>query len=258
MSIVAALVVLGAAAFATSPAKAEFHLVKISEIGVSADGPSDSHYLELQMYSAGQNQMAGHNVTIWDEDGLAPPMALPGPIDELTLSVGNPANAQSQRTVLIGDVQIAGRDYTLDFTPYFDPGVTNNLLSAGAICFEDVDCVSWGGASFTGAGHLPDGTTPFDGPVASLLGVTAHQRTLARGCATALDTADDTNDAAADFTAGTPTPRPNEVAPTETLCAPPQAAPPVKKAKKKCKRKKAKKGEVSAAAKKKCKRKKRR
>jgi hypothetical protein len=257
MSMLAALVVLGAAAFAASPAKADHHFVKISEVGVSAAGPSDQHYIELQMYASGQNQIAGRSVTFWDNDGLAPPMSLPGPIGEATLSVGNPENAESQRTVLIGDTGIQGRDYTIQsLTSFFDPGVTNNILEAGAICFEEIDCLSWGGEDFTGEAHIPDHSAPLPASIASLLGVTAHHRTLARGCATSLDAADDTDDSSADFTGATPTPRPNATMPTEVLCANPAPATPAKKAKK-CKRKKAKKGEVSAAAKKKCKRKKR-
>ncbi|MGZ5313522.1 MAG: hypothetical protein ACXWEA_04885 [Solirubrobacterales bacterium] len=236
-------------------AHASFHLVKISEIGVEAG--LDGGYLELQMYAPGQNLMSGHHVTIWDDDGLAPPMALPGPIAELTLSVGNPENAESQRTVLIGDVGVAGRDYTLDFTPYWNPMVTNNVIDAGAVCFEAIDCISWGGDEFTGEAHIPDGTAPLSGSVAGL-GLTAHHRTLARGCATAMDIADDTNDAAADFSSRTPSPRPNSAAPTETLCGGQQGEKPPLAGKKKCKKpkKKAEKGDAAAAKKKKCKKKK--
>jgi hypothetical protein len=253
IAITAALTVLGAAAFATSPAIADYHQVKVSEIGVTADGPSDNHYLELQMYTPGQNQMAGHHVTLWDGDGLV--LGNPSPVADLTLSVGNPEFAQSQRTVLIGDTGVAGRDYTLDFTPYFDPGATSHLLGAGAICFENVDCVSWGGDDFTGEAHIPDHSAPLSGGIASTLGVTAHHRTKARGCATSLDPADDTDDSSADFTGATPTPRPNATTPTEVLCSSPAPAAPVKKTNKKCKRKKAKKGDATSAAKK-CKKKK--
>ena len=80
-------------------------------------------------------------------------------------------------------------------------------------------------------------------------------RTQARGCATALDAADDTNNSSADFAQGSSTPRANAVTPTETLCA-----TPTTKKKKKCKKKKKKKGTgkygSAAAKKKKCKKKK--
>lgn len=254
-TLLAALMCTVAGALVLAPsAGATFHLVKISEVGATAEASNDS-YVELQMYSSGQNLLTGHSVTIWDEDGLAPPMAQPGPIETVLLSGPNPPNSQNQRTVLLGDTGVTGRDYTVELTPYFDPGVTLNLIDAGAICFDVIDCVSWGGSSFTGAQHLPDDTTPFDGAIASLLGVTAHHRTLARGCATALDPADDTNNAAADFTTATPSPRPNSVTPTEVPCATPTptAKPPAKK--RKCRKRKAKKGDAGAARRK-CKRKK--
>lgn len=43
--------------------------MKISEIGVEPATGSNNSYLELQMYTAGQNQLAGHHVTLWDADG---------------------------------------------------------------------------------------------------------------------------------------------------------------------------------------------
>jgi hypothetical protein len=85
--------------------------------------------------------------------------------------------------------------------------------AGGAVCFDDLDCVSWG--AFTGAAKIagPAGT-----PAASIPDGLALQRTIGRGCATALDTADDSDDSAADFVAVAPAPRPNSVAPTELVC----------------------------------------
>jgi hypothetical protein len=45
-------------------------------------------------------------------------------------------------------------------------------------------------------------------------------RSITRGCGTALDPADDTDNSAADFTVGTVNPRGNSVTPTETVCPP--------------------------------------
>jgi hypothetical protein len=73
-------------------------------------------------------------------------------------------------------------------------------------------------------------------------------RTISRGCATALDAADDTN-SAADFSLGAGSPRGNSATPTETPCPTPPAT------KKKCKKHKKKSGGYSAK-KKKCKKKK--
>ncbi len=74
-------------------------------------------------------------------------------------------------------------------------------------------------------------------------------RSISRGCATALDIADDTGNSAADFTVGTGTPRGNSVPPTETVCPPATAATTTKK---KCKKHKKKKS-GAYSAKKKCK-----
>ena len=43
-------------------------------------------------------------------------------------------------------------------------------------------------------------------------------RSIAPGCATLLESADDTDSSAADFALGVPTPRPSSVTPTETAC----------------------------------------
>jgi hypothetical protein len=229
LSTVTAIALLAVAAFAAGPAKADYHVVKITEIAGEA-GSDNQSYVELQMYSPGQNQMNGHKLTVWDADGLV--LGQPVPVGSLNLIGTNPPNGESQRTVLVGDTGVNGRDFTVDLTPYFDDDI-GGLTDAGAVCFETVDCVSWGGDAFTGAANLPDPTTPFGGGLTNLLGVTAHHRTIARGCPTALDPADDSNDAAADFTTATPTPRPNAATPTETLCKTP-ADPVVTK--KKCKK----------------------
>ncbi len=77
-------------------------------------------------------------------------------------------------------------------------------------------------------------------------------RTISRGCATALDAADDTNNSAADFTVGTGNPRNNAATPTETPCPTTTSTTPTKK---KCK-KKEEAPPAYSAKKKKCKKKK--
>lgn len=194
-----------------APAQGAFHLMKIREISGSTAG-TNTAYIELQMYEAGQNQVSGHNITFWDPDALI--LGVPTPTATLPLSGPNPPNAESQRTILIGDSGVAGRDFTLELTPYMETGGGGDI-AAGALCFENVDCVSWGGGAFTGAANLPDPTTPFGNPLPTTF---ALNRTIARGCATALDPADDTNDAAADFSGTAEAPRNNATAPTEALC----------------------------------------
>ncbi|HET9120171.1 MAG TPA: hypothetical protein VFN72_06525, partial [Solirubrobacterales bacterium] len=133
--------------------------------------------------------------------------------------------------------------------------------TGGTVCYTDssittaLDCVSFDHPNdmntfMAPTFNPPQFGAPFILPGPDLDGQSLI-RTISRGCATALDTADDTN-AAADFTLGAGTPRNNSMAPTEKACPP---APPGKATSKKCKKKK-KKRSAEVAKKKKCKKKK--
>ncbi len=211
-----AVIVLLATLVAAPRAHGSYHLTKIREI--SGDpGSQQNSYIELQMYADGQNLVSGHDLTFWDADGLV--LGMPVPVQTITLSGPNPPNPEAQRTILIGDSAVAGRDFTVDLTPLLDATAGNNLVPAGAACFEaiPVDCVSWGGPAFTGAANLPDNATPFG---TALPTATALRRDISRGCATALDVSDDTNDNAADFANVARDPTPNSATPIEQSCGP--------------------------------------
>src|SRR5215208_641479 len=90
-----------------SSAIADYHLTKIREIKGEGGASADTSYIALQMYAPGQNLVSGHNVTIWDQDGLL--LGTPQPIATLPLSGPNPPLADNQRTILIGDTAVAGR-----------------------------------------------------------------------------------------------------------------------------------------------------
>jgi Ca2+-binding RTX toxin-like protein len=222
IALAASLVIAGTAVLA-SAAGASFHLNKIREItGDTAGG--DQSYLELQMYASGENFVAGHNITVWDADGLV--LGMPVPVQTHTLTGPNPPNGANQSTILIGDTNVAGRDFTIpELSNYLDNTVGGNLMAAGAICYEGIpiDCVSWGGANFTGANNLPDHTTPNGSSMPT--GLLALQRNIGANCATALDSADDIDNAAADFNLVGANPRPNTMTPTETLCTTPGGGP---------------------------------
>jgi Ca2+-binding RTX toxin-like protein len=220
--LAASLVIAGTAVLA-SAASASFHLNKIREITGDTAGGNQS-YIELQMYASGENFVAGHNITVWDADGLV--LGMPVPVQTHTLTGPNPPNGANQSTILIGDTNVAGRDFTIpELSNYLDNTVGGNLMAAGAICYEGIpiDCVSWGGANFTGANNLPDHTTPNGSSMPT--GLLALQRNIGANCATALDSADDTDNAAADFSLVGANPRPNSMTPTETLCTTPGGAP---------------------------------
>ena len=117
---------------------------------------------------------------------------------------------------MIGDDAVVGRDFTLDLSTYLSnaSGGSEPPWLGGAVCFDTVDCVSWGGA-FTGAANLPDKTTP-NGSV--LPATYSLQRSIAPGCPTLLEAGDDTNNAQTDFAPGPKEGRPNSVSPTEVPC----------------------------------------
>ena len=246
----AAIAVVGLLASA-APASASYHLNMIREVHQGAGDTGD--YVELQAYAAGQNFVSGKHVVLYDGGGNA--------FGNVTIPI-NVSNGSDQATILIAhDVSVAGAD-VIDA----DLKVVN---TNGSACFTDtlittgIDCVGWGNAMQN------QQSSPFGTPLTAGLpaGDTIPDngsivRSIAPGCPTLLELADDSNNSAADFALGTPNPRNNATAPTETACLPPAATnpagnTPVRARKRKCK-KKASKNSVAVAKKKKCKRKKRR
>ena len=215
-------------------AQATYHENLIREVhegGVTGD------YVELQAYAAGQNQVGGKYINTYDGGGT---------LLTSTLIPANVANGANQATILIAhDASTSGADVV-------SSGL-NVVNTGGTVCFSTspvgaaaaLDCVAYtsGPTMFPTPPPSPYGT-PVSLPGGDLTGKTLV-RSIARGCATTLDAADDTNNSSADFTVGTGIPRGNAVTPTETPCLP--------ATKKKCKKHKKKSGAYSA--KKKCKKK---
>lgn len=175
--------------------------IKIREVspGITSYTPN-SEFVELQAITDGQQAVSGKVIRFYSPAGVQ--------TDTFTLPA-DVANGSSQRTILIGTSDVA-TDYGVqpDFT-YAAPNVEN---VGGAVCYGALDCVSWG--SFTGALPSPAGT-----PAPVIPEGQSATRTIARGCATALDSADDTDASSADFAiTATPTPRRNATIPSETVC----------------------------------------
>lgn len=180
-------------------ANGAFHLIKVREVAPSPAG-ADAAFIELQMYTPGQTQLAQHPIRIFNATGVQ--------VTSFNLQANAP-NGGNQRAYLIGDSATAA-----------PPDLVNEQLSSalgplgagGAACFDSVDCVSWG--NFTGTGlPSPPGTPGPAIPAGSSL-----TRSIAPGCATLLEATDDTDDSAADFALAAPSPRNNATAPTETAC----------------------------------------
>jgi hypothetical protein len=194
------LAALAALLIAPPSAGAAFHLMKVREVFPGTILSPDGAFIELQMYTSNQNFVAGHPITTYDAAGNEIHSFR---MDSLVSS------GQSQRTILIGDTAVSGADFT-------DADLAAGLLRAGgAACFPDAsppDCVSWGNfsgsiqgaATGTPAPAIPDGQS--------------LTRSIARGCATLLESSDDTDDSAADFELTSPTPRPNSATPSEQAC----------------------------------------
>jgi hypothetical protein len=199
MVVVAALL---ASLIAPALASASFHLMSIRAI-FSGQLANNNGFVELQMYAPGQNLTGGHVLRYYDQAGSV--------FDTFTLPASNVPNGQSQRTVLIGDTSTSGADYS--FTNIGNDLVT--LSAGGAVCWETVDCASWG--NFTGNADLPSSAgTPFPSP---LVQTQVMARNISANCPSALDAADDTGDSASDFAfvVGFPV-RGNAAAVTENTC----------------------------------------
>lgn len=203
MSVLRTAGALLAAALIWAPsASATFHEMWIREIYPGSTSQTDSEYVELQMWSAGQHLVEGHSIAFYGPDGSSLGS------ETFTSKVASGAN---QSTVLAATAEAAaefgvGPDMTID-AGKLDP-------SGGAVCWAALDCVSWGGFS---GGSLPSpaGAPATPGGIPDGM---ALRRTIAPGCPSLLEAADDRNSGPLDFSAVFPAPRPNAVVPSERPC----------------------------------------
>jgi hypothetical protein len=195
----AALGLIGA-----SPAPAAHHLVKVREVFTGTAAVPAAEFVELQLPAAGENLVAGQaSVDLYNATGMQTSTAS---------FLSNPPNGQSQRTMLAASTEAStmfGVTADLALPPGLEPG-------GGAACFDSttfgpLDCVRWGSSS--APSPSPSGT-----PAASIPDGSSLTRSIAPGCATLLETSDDSNDSAADFAPTAPTPQSNSATPSETPC----------------------------------------
>ena len=169
-------------------------------------------YVELQFTANGEST-AGKHLTTYFSGGMQRTDVLI-PLD--------PLNTGTQRTFLVGNGSTVG-----GVTPDYNAASDLNLVGQdGAVCLTgpapaltNLDCVAYG--NYNNATGLPVGTPA----VPTQFGQTIR-RTIARGCTTALDGADDTNNSAADFALTTTPPVANVTVPTEKPCAGGGTVPP--------------------------------
>jgi len=193
-SFIKTAVVVAVVAIAT-PATASFHLMKIREVFAGSTADPDAQYVVLQMFSAGQSQVGGHSVTVFDGHGAN--------VGTFTFA-GAVADGSNQATILVATAEaetMFGVAADLAMLPVLDP-------VAGKVCFDSADCVAWGDFEGNSASPSPSGT-PY-GPNGGISPGHAIARDTSRGNAAILDSADDTNDSFADFLCvATATPRNN-------------------------------------------------
>jgi hypothetical protein len=186
---------------APAPAAADFHLVSLREVFPGDAASPEAEYVELQAYAAGQNFVSGHSVTFYDTSGTT----------IATESFSNDvANGGNQMTFVMATAAAESR-----FGFAADEGMKPNLIdpAGGAICWAALDCVAWG--SFGGSLPSPAGAPAAPAGIPDGM---ALRRTIAPGCATLLEPADDRDDSALDFFAVFPAPRPNSSPPPEHDC----------------------------------------
>jgi hypothetical protein len=176
------------------PARAAFHEILVRE--VYAGGTANDSYVVLQAYTSGQNFVGGHSVTGYNASG--------GSLGTFTFS-GSVGNGQSQMTILVADSAFA-TGFPSGPNPDGTSASLNLERAGGAVCWDGLDCVSWG--SFSGS-VSPSPGTPAASPGGIATGM-ALRRTISGGsCVGRLDSGDDSNNSEADFTQQAPHPRGN-------------------------------------------------
>jgi hypothetical protein len=189
-------------------AQASFHLIKVREVFPGTIANPEADYVELQMYSGAQNLVNLGDLEVLNSVGTVTSHFSP------SSSVSHSAN---QSTVLIANAGFSSQfpSITPDFT---DEGLDLDP-TGGAVCWPQNeppfdDCASWG--VFTGQPSLP---SPGDSsPAAAIPNGMALRRSIAPGCPTFLENADDTNNSSVDFSAQAPDPRNNATTPVEHEC----------------------------------------
>jgi hypothetical protein len=185
-SLLAAVMAL---AWGAALAQATFHEMSIREIYPGSIAQPDAEYVELQMWSPGQNLVGGHSLKTYNASAA---------LIATTPFASDVPGGANQSTILLAT---AAAESAFGVVP--DAAMAPNQLdpSGGAVCWaETIDCVSWG--SFSGSLTSPPGSpaTPSGIPDGMAL-----RRTISPGCATLLEPTDDRDDSAADFS---PVPRP--------------------------------------------------
>lgn len=206
-SAVAAIGALALLLLAAQPALATFHEMMIREVYPGSTAHPNSEYVELQMWAPGQNLVGGHQISVYDESG--------SPVG--TAAFAHDVAGDANQSTLVAATPEAEAEFGLGADAAMPPGLLDP--AGGAVCWESLDCASWG--SFSGTTPSPTGSPASPGGIPDGM---ALRRTIEPGCATLLESSDDHDNSAADFTTVFPGPRPNSVGPSEHSCSSQAAA----------------------------------
>ncbi len=191
-------------------AHATFHEVLIRQLYPGSAAAPQSSFLELQMYSPGQNFVGGHTITFYAANGTA--------IETFAFPADLPGDGVDQQTMLVGDSGVAE---AFGVTPDLVNANFNLPAAGGAACWDGLDCVSWGNFSGTTA---PAAGVPID--QAGIPDGEAIERRISGGaCSNRLEPGDDTNDSDSDFFDATPAPVSYATVPSPPQCIAPPPTP---------------------------------
>jgi len=169
----------------SAKASAAYHIMKVVQVYAS----STASYVQLQMYTGGQNQVVGHKISVYDAAGVEIAAS------SYTIAGTNPANSSDQANILFGT---SGVMATFGVAPDFI--LPANLSPAGgAVCFDasPADCFTWGNFTGTTADKVGGVTSPF----AAFTTMAAKRKISGGASATLLEAADDNDVISADFEA---------------------------------------------------------
>jgi hypothetical protein len=185
-------------AFVAPPARADHHLVFISEVFLGTNGAADAQFVELTAFEDGQQNVEGASINLYARRG--------GRLQK-TVFPANVATFDKGDSLIVGTPQaetLFGITADLEM-PAQD---RRDIARGGAACFVSddpafgfVDCVSWG--NFSGARR---GAGRPEHPSEGVITGASIGRTRARGVEGEYDSLDDSQDSRDDFSLRTPMP----------------------------------------------------
>ncbi len=170
------------------PAQASFHFMQIEQVIGGVNGDTTAQAVQLRLRAAGQTEVSGSELVVYDAAGNNPITILTFPNDVSTGTAGS--------RILITSASFASYEatpITADFT--MTSAIPLSYLAAGRLAFQNAGLifwsVSWGGAGYTGpnTGRMEnDADGNFGPPFAGPLPSTSTSALRFNGAASAMST----------------------------------------------------------------------